>query len=78
MDSSIRFTANYTFQVVSLNLNSANALGWVQENFKDKPAPSIDSETGRNVPVHPKDIVQEIPEHSCYLMQTVKIGSSEV
>ena len=45
MDSSIKFAANYTYQVFSLNLGAANALVWVQEDFKDKPAPSIDSET---------------------------------
>ena len=53
-------------------------LGWVQDNFKDKPAPSIDSETGKTVLVQSQDIVPEVEEHSCYLMQTVKIGNSEV
>jgi len=77
VDSSIKFAANYTFQVFSLNPSSANALGWDQENFKEKPAPSIDSETGKNVSVPESDIVLEIAEHSCYLMQTVRIGNSD-
>ena len=77
VDSSVKFAANYTYQAFSLNPTSANALGWIQENFKEKPAPSIDSETGENVSVREQDIVPEIAEHSCYLMQTVRIGGSE-
>ena len=78
VDSSIKFAANYTYQVFSLNPGGVNALGWVQEDFKDKPAPSIDSETGETVKVSSESIVPEILEHSCYLMQTIKIGESEV
>ena len=76
VDSSIKFAANYTYQVFSLD-PGANALGWVQENFIDKPAPSIDSETGKSLEVSPEHIVHEVLEHSCYLMQTIKIGSTE-
>ncbi len=76
VDSSIKFAANYTYQVFSMD-PGANALGWVQEDFIGKPAPSIDSETGENIQVPSELIVPEILEHSCYLMQTVKIGNSE-
>ena len=76
VDSSIKFAANYTYQVFSMD-PGANALGWVQEDFADKPAPSIDSETGKNIQVPKENIVPEIQEHSCYLMQTVKIGGTE-
>ena len=77
-DSSIKFAANYTCQAFSLSPGGANALGWVQEDFIDKPAPSIDSETGEAVQVSSESIVPEVLEHSCYLMQTIRIGGSEV
>ena len=77
VDSSIKFAANYTYQVFSLNPGGA-ALGWVQEDFKDKPAPSINSETGETVGVPTRLIVPEVLEHSCYLMQTKKIRGSDV
>ena len=76
IESSIKLAANYTYQVFSLNpgsATSANALGWVQ----DKPAPTIDSETGQKVCTQDLEIIQEIAKHFCYLVQTVKIGSSE-
>ena len=76
VDSSIKFAANYTFQVFSMD-PGANALGWSQREFIDKPAPTIDSETGRNLQVPSDLIIPEVSEHSCYLMQTVKIGSTE-
>ena len=78
VDSSIKFAANYTCQVFSLNPGGANALRWVQEDFKDKPAPSIDSESGESVKISSELVVPEVLEHSCYLMQTIKIGTSEV
>ena len=78
VDSSIKFAANYTYHVFSLNPGGVNALGWVQEDFKNKPAPSIDSETGEIINVSWESIVPEVLEHSCYLMQTIKIGESEV
>ena len=78
VDSSIRFAANYTCQVYSMNPGGANALGWVQEDFRDKPAPSIDSETGESVKISSELVVPEVLEHSCYLMQTIRIGGSDV
>ena len=45
--------------------------------FEDKPAPSVDLETGRISSVNPEKIIPEVAEHSCYLMQTIKIGNSE-
>ena len=76
VDSSVRFAANYTYQVFSMG-PGVSAVGWDQEQFKDKPAPSVDSETGRICMVNPEKIIPEVGEHSCYLMQTIKIGSSE-
>ncbi len=55
----------------------ANALGWDQKKYENIPAPSINSETGRMDTISPEKIVHEVSEHSCYLMQTIKIGSSE-
>ncbi len=55
----------------------ANALEWDQKKYEKIPAPSIDSETGRMDTISPEKIIHEVPEHSCYLMQTIKIGSSE-
>jgi len=52
-------------------------LGWNQKKFENIPAPSIDLEMGRINTVSPEKIIHEVPEHSCYLMQTIKIGSSE-
>ena len=78
VDSSIKFAANYMCQVFSLNPGGANALGWVQEDFKDKPAPSIDSEFVESAKIPSESIVPKFLEHSCYLMQTIKIGNSEV
>ena len=77
VDSSIRFVANYMYHVFSMG-PGANALGCDQKKFEDKPAPSIDSEIGKINTVDPKKIIHEVSEHSCYLMQTIKIGSSEV
>ena len=54
------------------------ALEWAQEDFENKPAPSIDSETGELVKIPSESIIPEVLEHSCYLMQTIKIGNSEV
>ena len=76
VDSSIRFVANYTYQAFSMGPGE-NALGWDQEKFQDKPAPSIDSETSMSIEIDPAYIVPEVLEHSCYLMQTIKIGSIE-
>ena len=76
VDSSVRFAANYTYQVFSMG-PGVSAVGWDQEQFKDKPAPSVDSETGKICMVNPERIIPEVGEHSCYLMQTIKIGSSE-
>ena len=56
VDSSIKFAANYTYQVFSMD-PGANALGWVQEDFADKPAPTIDSETGKNMQISPELII---------------------
>ena len=78
VDSFIKFSANYTYQAFSLSPGGVNALGWVQENFKDKPAPSINSETGEAVEISSSSIIPEVLEHSCYLMQTIKIGGSDV
>ena len=52
-------------------------LGWDQKKYENIPAPSIDSETGRMDTISPEKIIHEVPEHSCYLMQTIRIGSSE-
>jgi hypothetical protein len=76
VDASIRFAVNYTYQVFSMG-PGANALGWDQKKYENIPAPSIDSETGRMDNVSPEKIIHGVPEHSCYLMQTIKIGSSE-
>ena len=68
--------ASIKFAVFSMG-PGANALGWNQKKFENIPAPSIDSEIGRINTVSPERIIHEVSEHSCYLMQTIKIGSSE-
>ena len=78
VDSSIKYSANYAYQALSLSPGGVNVLGWAQEDFKDKPAPSINSETGKTVEVPSKLIIPEVSEHSCYLMQMIKIGGSDV
>ena len=78
VDSSIKYSANYTYQVFSLSPGDGNVLGWVQEDFKNNPAPSINSETGELTKIEQESIIPEVLEQSCYLMQTVKIGGSEV
>ena len=75
VDLSIRFAANYTYQVFSMT-PGANALGWDQKKIQDNPAPSIDSETGRSIKIDQENI-SEVLEHSCYLMQIIKIGETE-
>ena len=70
-DASIKFSVNYTSQV------HAAGLGWDLEEFKNKPSPSINSDTGEKVSNVEEDVIPEIAEHSCYLMQTIKIGDSE-
>ena len=76
-DASIKFSVNYTNQVHVAGPPSANRLGWNADEFKDNPALSINSETGEKVLQIENDIIPEIAEHSCYLMQTIKIGGSE-
>lgn len=44
VDSSVRFAANYMYQVFSMEPED-NVVGWDQKKFEDKPAPSVDSET---------------------------------
>ena len=78
VDSSIKYPANYMYQVFSLSPGDVNVLGWVQEDFKNKPAPSINSETGKLMEVLQESIIPEVSEQSCYLMQTIRIGGSEV
>ena len=70
-DLSIKFAANYTYQVFSMG-PGANALGWDQRKFENKPAPFINSETRKISAVDPENIIPEVSEHSCYLMQTIK------
>ena len=78
LDSSIKYSANYTYQVFSLSPGNGNVLGWVQEDFKNNPAPSINSETGKLMEVLQESVIPEVLEQSCYLMQTIRIGGSEV
>ena len=77
MDSSIKFSVNYTNQVCAARPPSANGLGWNADDFKDKPAPSINSETGEKMLELGNQIIPEVAEHACYLIQTIKIGKSE-
>ena len=77
VDASIMFSVNYTNQVCAARPPSDYGLGWNADEFKDKPAPSINSETGEKVLVLENEIIPEIAEHACYLMQTIKIGESE-
>ena len=70
-DASIKFLVNYTNQVHAAGPPSVNGLGWNMEEFKDKPAPSINSETGEKVSNVEDDVILEIAEYSCYLMQTI-------
>ena len=64
-------------QVHAAGPPSANGLGWKIEEFKNRPAPTINSETGEKVADAEEDVIPEVSEHSCYLMQTIKIGNSE-
>ena len=77
VDSSIKFAVNYTFQINSVAPESSFGTGWDQEIWKTKPAPTINSETGARVKTKPEKIIPEIQEHSCYLMQTVRIGKTD-
>ena len=78
-DASIKFSVNYASQsqVHAAGILSANGLGWNLEEYKNKPAPTINSETGKKVSSTEEDIISEIAEHLRYLMQTFKIGGSE-
>ena len=78
VDSSIKYSANYTYQVFSLSPGDRNVLGWVQEDFENNPAPSINSETGKIMEILQESIIPVVLEQSCYLMQTIKIGGSKV
>ena len=52
-DLSIKFAVNYTYQVFTMG-PGANALGWDQRKFEDKPAPFINSEAGKISAVDPE------------------------
>ena len=69
--------ALYTNQVCAAGPPSANGLGRDADKFKDKPASSINSETGEKMLELENQIIPEVAEHACYLMQTIKIGDSE-
>ena len=74
IDASIKFSVNYMNQVYPAGPPSNDGLGWNAAEFKDKPAPSINSETGQRRLESGLQIVQEVAEHACYLLQTIKIG----
>ena len=76
-DASIKFSVNYASQVHAAGPLSSHGLGWDLEKFKNKPAPTINSETGEKVSNTEEGIIPENTEHSCYLMQNIKIGGSE-
>ena len=78
MDSSIKFSVNYMYQAHSLAPGSANMLGWGQDIDNLEPAPVIDSETGARMKGSTVKIIPEIREHSCYLMQSIRIGEAVV
>ena len=65
------------YQIHSMGSITARAAGRTQEIDLGIPAPTIDSETGERVVCNRDQIVPESKEHSFYLMQTLRIGSSE-
>ena len=78
VDSSIKFSVNYMYQIHSLAPGSANAVGWGQNLKHLEPAPVIDTETGSRIRASGVTVVPEIQEHSSYLMQTIRIGEAVV
>ena len=78
VDSSIKFSVNYMYQIHSLAPGSANAVGWGQNLKYLEPAPVIDTETGSRIRASDVTVVPEIQEHSSYLMQTIRIGEAVV
>ena len=78
VDSSIKFSVNYMYQAHSLAPGSANMLGWGQGIDSLEPAPVIDSETGTRLKGSTAVIIPEVREHSCYLMQSIRIGEAVV
>ena len=78
VDSSIKFSVNYMYQAHSLAPGSANMLGLGQDIDNLAPAPVIDSKTGARMKGSTVKIIPEIREHSCYLMQSIRIGEAVV
>ena len=65
---------NFMFQVYSVNPVVRSNL----EKPEEIKTPSVHTQTGEIVQIPNSDIIPEITEHAHYLMQTLKIGSSEV
>ena len=78
VDSSIKFSVNYMYQIHSLAPGSANGVGWGQSLNNLEPAPVIDTETGCRIRASDVTVIPEIQEHACYLMQTIRIGEAVV
>ena len=65
------------YQIHSRGPITANAVGRTHEIDIKSPAPTINTETGERVTCSNDQIVPESKEHSFYLMQILRIGSSE-
>ena len=65
------------YQIRSKGPITANATGRTHEIDLETLSPTIDSETGERVICSKGQIIPESKEHSFYLMQTLRIGSSE-
>ena len=72
--SNFKSAVNFMFQVYSVNPIIRSSL----EKPQEIEPPSIHSQTGEQVQVPSIAIIPEIAEHAHYLMQILKIGSSEV
>ena len=70
-ENNIKISVNFMQQVYAIIPNPENP------SILNSDTPVINTRTGERVKMNPSHIIPEIPEHSSYLMQTLKIGQQD-
>ena len=70
-ENSMKISVNFMQQIFAIIPNPE------EPSKLDSNTPAINTRTGQRIQINPSHIVPEIPEHSSYLMQTLKIGQQD-
>ena len=80
-ESNLKISANFMYGTHQTSMSCTKITGCncqEHDSVLNFETPTIDSRTGCRVNPSVDKIIPQIPEHSFYLMQTLKIGGSEV